>query len=161
LPDFKNLNALFKYMEKTQPIDLEKLGNEIKGWLRNNVRVLWYERSYTPKFYERTFELIESITCSKAKKIGNGEYQVKIYFDTDKINPYSGENGMWSQHQSITNGADVSSFIPLWIEEGQNSSIFSYEGVHPVRITKEEIKEDDYIKTRLKELLEHRGYRVE
>jgi hypothetical protein len=156
---FTNMDDLLKYLESNIPIDLEKIGEEIKGVLRFNVQQLWYNRPFTPTHYTRTFELIDSITCSKAKKVGNGEYQVQIYFDTDKINPYPSENGEWSKHESITTGTNIAPYLPLWIEEGQNSPLFSYDGVHPVETTIDWVIEDQYLKNRMIELLEKRGFK--
>jgi hypothetical protein len=155
---FTTWDSLFKYLEEQVEVNIQKIGEEIKGVLRNNVRLLWYERDFTPQYYTRTYELIDSITCRKAKKTAIGTYEVEIYFDTDKINPYPSENGEWSKHESITDGSNVSQYIPQYIEEGQNSSIYSYEGVHPVRETVDWEKDDRYLKNRMKELLEDKGF---
>jgi hypothetical protein len=161
---FKDLNSLMKHLENNILLDVQKVGEEVKSILRNNVRVLWYERNgtnWTPKDYERSWMLIDSISVSKAIKIGN-KYQVEIFFDTDKIIPmYGTDDKPWTRHMSIIDYKNVSEAIPLWIEEGNNnSSIYSYEGVHPVQITKDDLKSDNYIKERLKELLEMQGYKV-
>ncbi|MDD4779013.1 MAG: hypothetical protein PHT02_00220 [Tissierellia bacterium] len=160
----KIINKFMKQIEESVIVDLNKIGEEVKGVLRNNVRVLWYERNgmnWEPQDYERTYQLIDSITCKKVIKIGN-KYQVEIFFDTDKIQPmYGTDDKHWTRHMSVVNYSDVSEAIPLWIEEGNNNSrIYSYEGVHPVQETKEWIKNDNYIKERLKELLEMQGYKV-
>ena len=81
---FKNWDELLKYCENNIVISLETIGEEVKKILRNNVQKLWYERNYEPTHYTRTYELIDSITVSKARKIDNG-YEVVVYFDTDKI----------------------------------------------------------------------------
>jgi hypothetical protein len=161
---FSDFNALIKHLENNIVLDIQKIGEEVKNVLRNNVRVLWYERNgmnWTPQDYERTWQLIDSISVSKAIKLGN-KYQVEVYYDTDKIVPmYGTEDKPWTRHMSITDFSDVSEAIPFWVEEGNNNSpIYSYEGVYPVKTTIEDLKSDDYIKTRLKELLEMQGYRV-
>ena len=157
--EFKSISAALAYLETHVVISLERIGEELKGVLRNNVRLLWYERDYTPTHYTRTYELIDSITVSKAKKVGNG-YEVMIYFDTDKINPYPASDGEWSKHQSITTGTDVSVYIPLWADQGQNSPLFSYEGVGFMKETIDWIKEDEYLKNRMIELLVMKGFNV-
>lgn len=156
--EFTSWDSLFKYLEEQVEVNINKIGEEIKSVLRNNVRVLWYERPFTPQYYSRTYELIDSISLKRAKKTALGTYECEIYFDTDKINPYPSENGEWSKHQSITDDEDVSEFIPLWVEEGENSPLFSYEGVYPVRETKDFLEEDKYLKNRMKELLEDKGF---
>ena len=161
---FSDFNSLIKHLENNILIDVQKIGEEVKTVLKNNVRVLWYERNgtgWTPQDYERSFQLINSITCKKAIKVGN-KYQVEIYFDTDKIQPmYGTDDKPWTRHMSITDFEDVSEAIPLWIEEGNNNSpIYSYEGVHPVQTTIDNLKSDNYIKERLRELLKTQGYKV-
>jgi ABC-type molybdate transport system substrate-binding protein len=160
MPEFKDLKSLNVYIEKTYLIQaLNKIGEEIKGWLRNNVRLLWYERSYTSTAYSRTYELIDSISVRQAKKMPDGYYQVEIYFDTDLMNTYPASDGEWSKHESITTGTDVRLMIPAFVEWGQNSPLFSYEGVHPVQTTYEEIRDDNYLVTRMKELLGNAGFK--
>jgi hypothetical protein len=161
---FDSISELMKHLETCVLLDTQKIGNEIKNVLRNNVRVLWYERNgmnWTPQDYERSWQLIDSITCTQVVKKGN-TYNVTIFFDTDKIIPmYGTDDNPWTRHMSIVDYSDVSEAIPLWMEEGNNnSSIYSYEGTYPVRETKEWIKDDDYIRERLKELLEKQGYEV-
>lgn len=148
-----------KHLESQMVLNLAKIGEEVKGWLRNNVHLLWYNRPFTPQNYDRTFELIECLSVRPVKKTGNGQYQVEIYFDTDKMNTYPAENGQWSKHESITTGTDVRLFIPLWIEEGQNSPLYSFDGVHPVETTISEVEQDHYIKNRMMELLRDKGYK--
>lgn len=158
MPDFKNLKDLNNYIEKQYMVQfLNKIGDEIKGWLKNNVRLLWYERDFNPTHYTRTMELLECISVRQAKKMPDGFYQVEIYFDTDKMNNYPPENGEWSKHESITTGTDIRLMLPLWIEEGQNSPLFSYEGVRPVETTRSEIIDDNHIINRMRELLEYKG----
>lgn len=157
--EFRTIEEALQYLEASIVLNLEKIGEEIKSVLRQHVWVLWYNRPYTPTHYTRTLELIDCLTVTKAKKIAGG-YEVMIYFDTDKINPYPPANpGEWTRHQSITDGQDVSEFIPLWIEEGQNSPLFSYSGVHPVQETIDWEKEDQYVFTRMKELLGRQGFK--
>lgn len=158
MPEFKSLKELNDYIEKQYLVQfLEKIGNEIKGWLKNNVRLLWYERDFTPTHYTRTMELIECISVRPVKKNADGSYQTEVFFDTDKMHTYPASDGEWSKHESITSGTDVRLMIPAFVEFGENSPLFSYEGVHPVETTKEEIISDGYIINRMKELLESKG----
>jgi hypothetical protein len=159
MPTFNNPDSLMKHLESQMVNNLQKIGDEVKSWLRNNVRLLWYERDFTPQAYTRTMELIECISVRPVKKTGNGQYQVEIFFDTDKMNTYPASDGEWSKHESITTGTDVRLMIPSFIEWGQDSPLFSYAGVHPVEITISEIEQDKYIITRMRELLESKGYK--
>lgn len=156
MPEFKDMNSLLKYIELNLPINLEKIGEEVKNVLRENVENLWYGRNYTPTHYTRTMEYIDSIQCSKARKIGGG-YQIEIYFASDLILPHSPNGGEWGQHESVY-GEDVSSAIPYYIEYGNNSPLFSYDGVRPVGVTKDWLNDTDYVKKRMRELLSKYGY---
>ena len=154
---FKTIDAALKYIELQIPINLEKIGEELRDVLRNNVRLLWYGRGYTPTHYTRTYELIDSLSVTKAKKVGNA-WEVMIYFDTDKIHPYPAENGEWSKHQSITNGQNVAEWIPYWTNFGQDSPLFSYDGVGFLEETLRWESDDKYVRNRMKELLEDKGF---
>jgi len=156
MAEFKDLNSLLKYIELNIPINLNKIGEEVKSILRENVEKLWYGRSYTPTQYARTMEYINSIQYSKAKKVGSG-YQVEIYFASDLILPHPSNNGEWGQHESVY-GEDVSAAIPYYIEYGNNSPLFNYEGVRPVGVTRDWLNDTDYIKKRMRELLSNYGY---
>lgn len=156
---FSNLKDLMSYIEKNIPISLEIIGEEIKKILRDNVQQLWYDRPFTPTYYTRTMQYIDSISVDKAVKIGD-MYQVSIYFATDLILPYPSENGEWPKHESIY-GEDVSAAIPYYIENGNNSPIFNYEGVHPMETTKDWLIETDYVKKRMIQILGSYGYSVQ
>lgn len=154
---FNTIEELMIYLQKQIPIGLEKIGEEVKEILRNNVQELWYDRPFTPTYYSRTMEYINCIQCSKVKNIGNGKYEVEIYFDTNLIQPHINSNGEWNQHANI-DGEDVSAQIPYYIEEGNNSSIYSYQGVHPVENTKEWLEETDFLRKRMIEFLGKYGF---
>ena len=163
MPEFKDYKSLFKYIEATLPINLEIIGEEVKTILKDNIEKLWYGRSYTPKNYTRTMEYLNSVQCSKVRKIGGG-YEIEIYFATDLILPHNYDNGEWPQHESITNGEDMSPAIPYFIEYGNNpggkNPIFEYEGVRPVGVTKDWLSDTDYVKKRIVSLLGSHGFNV-
>jgi len=162
IPTFNNWNSLVKYIESNIVISLEKIGEEIKSVLRHELLTTWYQ-TYTPQYYERTNMLIDSITVSKAKKVLGG-YEVEIYFDESKILPMPSDKGMFPAHMNITDGANMyggmsyGELLPLWIEKGQRSKIHSYTGVHMVERTVNWVKEDNYLKTRMIEILQNKGF---
>lgn len=163
---FDNLQELINYVNKEVPINLEKIGEEIKGYLKTRLLVDWYMSS-SPEYYTRTNMLIDSITASKAKRNGD-RYDVEIYFDANKIVPQTAPNkGEFPAHQNITNG--VSSYggksygelLPIWIEKGEHSSIHSYIGIHMIENTKLDfLKGDKYLLTRMIELLKLKGFDI-
>jgi hypothetical protein len=76
--EFTSWDSLFKYLEEQVEVNINKIGEEIKSVLRNNVRVLWYERPFTPQYYSRTYELIDSISLKRAKKTALGTYEQNL-----------------------------------------------------------------------------------
>lgn len=162
IPTFNNIKDLIKYVESNVVVSLEQIGKEIKSVLRHELLTTWYE-TYTPQYYERTNMLIESISVSKAKKVGNS-YEVKIFFDETKILPVESDKGMFPAHMNITDGSNIyngmsyGELLPLWVEKGQHSSIHSYTGVKMTERTVDWIKEDNYLKVRMLEILKDKGF---
>jgi hypothetical protein len=159
---FNNVKDLLRFIETQLPINLEKICNEIKGVLKNELLNHWYN-TYMPSSYHRTYQLIESITVSKAIKVGN-VWQANIYFDEDKIEPIESNFGLFPSHMNITDGASeyggktYGELLPMWIEEGQHSSIWSSTGIHMVERTVDWAREDNYVKNRMMELLRNKGF---
>ncbi len=160
---FKSISEALAYLETNVVFSLEQIGEEIKGVLRQHLMVDWYS-AFTPTRYERTYQLIDSLSVKKAVKVGKG-YQVEIFFDPDKITPIpASQPGYFPAHMNITNGASsyngmsYGELLPYWVEEGQHSSIRPYEGVHMVQNTKDWVCEDHYLKNRMIELLEMKGF---
>lgn len=157
---FPKLSDYYKYIEKEMVINLEQIGEEIKGYLRTLILTDWYHE-HMPTYYERTEMLINSLKVTKAKKV-NDKYEVKVYFDPDMIKPVPAqEAGMFPAHSNITDGASswggksYGELLPLWIEEGQKSRIYPYNGIGMVKETRETLlNEDEYLKVRMMELLE-------
>jgi len=110
MPVFDNLSSTGKYIEKAIIASLE---HEVSSLVEDTLRKYLYERlySYSPKVYERTYELMNSITRSKAIKTANG-YEIEVYFDTDKIHG----NSLTGQHYEY--GKDISEYIPWMAEDG-------------------------------------------
>lgn len=89
-------------------------------------------RAYTPSDgeygYERTFELLNSVDISDVT-MGTKHARFEVYMNTDKINPYGGKS--WNQHMSTDgHNMDASDYIPLWVEEGTNNSLWDRNGAH-------------------------------
>lgn len=142
---------------------LKKVGKEIQGVLRDEVDKAWYNRSgfdFDNSQYERTMQLLESISLSPLEVTGN-QYQVKIYYDTSKIIPmYGTDSKPWSRHQSVIDGRSSAEALPYYIEYGNgDSSIYQYEGVHPVQNVIDWERSDKYVLHRFKELLEDKGFK--
>lgn len=142
--NFSNSKQIKRYMERIVKDGLEYCAWKAECMLRKLLEERLYD-FYDPKMYERTYELLNSITHSEVIPVGNGTYYVEIYYDTDKIRSYPREaNGWtykWGQHTSFS-GEDVSDWIPLWIEKGTTSKQYSYNGTKSMEDTKEWIKRE-------------------
>lgn len=113
MPTFKNLDEYFKYVKKAQGKILEEIAEETRQELHDTVWKKLYE-AYTPKVYQRTYELLDSISKTEVKENSNGEYYVIIYYDTDKIFPHV-YDGFPNAH-ATSKGVDISNEIPHMVE---------------------------------------------
>lgn len=96
--------------------------------VRDNLleRVYW---EYAPNgnySYDRTYELLDSVTVGNLK-VGYKYATFEIFMDTDKINPYVTDGNGWNQHASV-DPIDTSEYIPLWVEEGTSGSLWDRDG---------------------------------
>ena len=141
--NIRNFKQLESYMNRV----IRKCLIYCAGRTEMMLRRLLEERLYDfePVMYERTYELLNSITQSEVVKLSNGTYYVEIYYDTDKIRAYPRENDglsyKWGQHTSF-DGEDVSEFIPLWIEKGTNNPYYSHKGTDSMEDTKKWIEQE-------------------
>ena len=140
---FKDCNELHDYLEKkTKEILIDKISKEVRATLIDNVEKMLYDaQNENEEYYERTYELINSIEVSNLIKVGN-YYEIEIFFNTDKINPNVGRYGMLNQHMDLY-GNDVSNMIPIWMEEG-HGGIVEQKPLHFTKATYEDIK-NNYI----------------
>jgi hypothetical protein len=79
-----------------------------------------------PTSYDRTWELLNSVTVGNIS-VGTKYVTFEIFMDTDKINAYAKNDDNWNQHASV-DPIDVSEYIPLWVEEGTDGSLWDREG---------------------------------
>ena len=79
MPTFRNLNDYFNYANNKliKPI-LSEIADKTLIELKNTVQEKLYD-SYTPKLYERTYELLDSISKTKVYQ-EDGFYKVKIFY---------------------------------------------------------------------------------
>lgn len=142
--NFSNSNQLKRYMDKMIREGLEYCAWRAENMLRKLLEERLYD-FYDPKMYERTYELLNSISHSNIIKLNNGTYYVEIYYDTDKIRSYprtsDGWTYKWGQHTSFNN-EDVSSWIPTWIELGTNNGHYPHNGTHSMEDTKKWISKE-------------------
>lgn len=142
--NFSNTNQLKKYMDKMSREGLEYCAWRAENMLRKLLEDRLYDL-YDPIMYDRTFELLNSISHSDIIKLNNGTYCVEIYYDVSKIRSYPRTTGgltyNWGQHTSFNN-EDVSRWIPKWIELGTDNKYYSHEGTHSMEDTKKWISKE-------------------
>jgi len=165
--DITTFKGLFARIEKEIPSILQRIGKDVAGVLRFYVQQNWYNYMDSKKSiggYERTMQVLESITCSKVEKIKNG-YKVNIFFDIDKIIPQK-QSGLFNAHMSVDGsdmwrGHSVPELLIYWLNHGQNSPIYSFPGVGFWEDTIEFMEDDKYHINMMKEELKSKGFVIE
>ena len=115
------------------------VGDTVKRVLIDSINRMWYSQS-NPAFYERTMDIVNSITVENVS-VNKNQYNARIYFDEDKINMTYVE-GNWNQHMSLNGdtsyeGISLALWTVSWLEFGQNSPVYSYEGGGHITATRE------------------------
>lgn len=88
--------------------NLLAIQNEAENILRNAIQNRVYDY-YAPSWYDRTYELLNSIH-SDIRHMGNN-YTLYVYVDTEMLN-----------YNSFYSGENVSMEVPFWINKGHNAS---------------------------------------
>lgn len=159
MPTFKDLNSLFRYINKNIATSLREVALEVEQIIKDYIMKELYN-SYSPTSYTRTYDFVNSLRVSKVIPDGNG-YSVQLYFDTDAI--YSRDSdgaGRWSSHQNITDGTDQSKNIPLFLEEGVSGSLWDRDGIHSMWHTKTELEQNRRHVKKLMDILKSKGFNV-
>jgi len=131
---FKNLNQLNKYINKLLKKAMDDVGLEVAKELGDYVFKNWYQARGNPSDYNRTFELLESVKFQTM--VSQGKIFTEVFFDPDLINPMYDEYSSWNQHMSLSQ-EDITESIVGWIEYGQSSKLYSYDGIHMVENVRE------------------------
>lgn len=115
---FKNKNQVFKYMDKKIIEILNKCSDLALEKLTQNVLDTVYD--WQPKQYERSYQLLESISRTEVRKV-YGRYVVEIYFDYKKMQPIIND-GKWNSHADFygnwINNEQSASDMVNWLEYG-------------------------------------------
>ncbi len=145
MPDVSNMQQMEKVIEIQFAKTLEIVAQKVQAKLIQITGSQWYQAN-TSEFYERTWQFIQSISQSKVKKVGNN-FEVEIFFDTDKIHSIEGQPGEFNAHMSLDGstswkGTPIPELIPIFIEKGQTSKVHPYEGIHMIEQTREWTREN-------------------
>lgn len=125
-----------KIMENSLPMIANKISETLKYYLKTN----WY-MGHQPQYYQRTYEVLNSITIGKVNKKGKNQWDILIYFDSNKINSELSDFAIpdgfirLNHHMSVNGetmygGASIGSWVVYWMNYGQNSKIYGYVGTH-------------------------------
>lgn len=84
MPTYTNLNALIKDVQKKE-IErvLNRVATDIMDLIQDYMQEFFYSK-YTPTIYERTYQMLNAITKTKAVTSGNTT-TVEIYLDTSGV----------------------------------------------------------------------------
>lgn len=158
-----NIKGIEKCTEQIIVKILDKIASQVKDELYKLVKERLYD-AWTPSMYQRTNELLDSISKTEVYKEGN-KYCVKIFYDTDKIISYPSLSNLtdnkneygstWGQHADFY-GNDTSEYIPLWIEKGTSgiNNPFHRKGINSIENLKEWL-EDNFTELFSKKLKEY------
>ena len=147
---FNKIKDLEKAIMGVYQEALTKAGEIIKKELHTRVMMDFYMRNDNPPktnengeyYYERTYEVINSLTLS-VKKDKRNQITTHVYFDISKIRPSAQVNNFsgFYAHSSFGglmdyNGRSISSLLLEWIEEGNNGHIGNnpIQGIHALKI---------------------------
>ncbi len=125
-------SGLEKALQKAAEDATKYAGEQIKRILHDNVQNLWYRARSGPYEYSRTYQVLESITLESLKNSKNG-YTARVYFDDTKILPEERE-GFFNAHMSLDGstsygGRSIGALVVEFMNWGQNSKVYSYDGV--------------------------------
>lgn len=154
MPNYRinNEKQLRLLLEKTEKEIADRIAKDTKAKLRENTRLKWYD-TYSPESYDRTYNLLNSITIEDG--VSNGGEVKTVGFDTQYIIPSYNEEG-FNAHASMNDTPfDDEGFIDV-IENGANGglSVRQDEGAHMIEATEEWL--DKHINSEIRKELEKR-----
>lgn len=160
---FSNWKDLEKYLTSIINAEIQKVGEEVRKALKQELKAKFYGRAgyhqnqESTDWYDRTWQLVECITLSPTNINGN-EYSVRIFYDTDKMTTFSTE-GKWSTHESIIDGRDFRKALPEVIEYGNPSTIYGWEGFDIVGDLTDRLIDDKVVLQWFVKALEKKGFK--
>ena len=154
MPSFNNLKSLYLYIQDQVQDSLKEVSKLIQEEVKQYIEINLYNEP--TQSYQRTRELLESISVRPISEGGN-VIEFEIYYDTTKINPYINNDSIWNAHADI-DGKDVSSLVPLWVEEGTKyPSLYPRKGLGAMENTKNEIENNKFHLVKLQHILSSKG----
>lgn len=118
--------------------------------ITNFVREKWYINSpaRTSGEYERTEQFLESFKREEVGKFVN-TYVSMVYSDPNEMVSMYNDESIFNWHQSFDgsdsyNGTSIPEWLILWIEDGQSSPRYPYNGIHMYKETNTWLKRNLY-----------------
>lgn len=161
----KNMNEINIYLGKIIEQEIRNFAEQVKKALQQELKAKFYGRagfhqnSDGTDWYTRTWELLECISVRPIRKNGN-EYITEVFYDTDKMNTYPSDGHEWSKHESIVTQTDSRLMLPFWIEYGQDSPLYSWEGFNIVGDLTERLIDDKALLLHFEKELRKRGFQT-
>ena len=155
MAEYKTYELLFAKINK----DLAKSLQRVSIFAQNKWKSLIYEKFYeaypNPKMYERTFEVLNSISVFNVVKVGD-TYEVIVKYDEDKINYYPETDTLWQKH-------GTPSIMGELIEDGWNhvykGVTTKHEGTHALQDMLSYVSSNEF-KEKFKDEMRKYGYVV-
>ena len=157
---FTTVSQLQKHLKSTiSTSNIEQLvKTTIKEYIHSNVY-----QAYVPSgenAYDRTYDLINAVDLFEIKT-GTKHHTFEVYVNPDLIHAQVMEGTEWNKHASMPNSQayDVSEYIPLWIEEGTEGSLWDRNGAYFAEEANWDLGRGRLVKE-LAGVLRNAGYRV-
>lgn len=152
---FEDVKSLQRHLQTT--ISTSNIDVIVKETVEKYINKNIYS-TYMPSSYVRTHEFEKAVTVGE-RVLTNTSYTFEVYIDSDKLNSViTPESEDWNQHASVT-GEDMTDYIPLWLEEGTEGSLWDRRGANYMQDSHFELSGGKLVQALAKELRLH-GYMV-
>lgn len=114
---FRSTQELVNHLKQsTLKQMVEKIGDDVKYLIKAYMEECFYGR-YTPLFYQRTFQMLNSVTTSEVRETANG-YEIMVYLDIDSIHYKDGheEELVWLASQGFHGSGSIYEQGEFWNE---------------------------------------------
>lgn len=164
MPSFKNIAEMKKAINELLTVAMDKVG---KTALDKMIKYVEEEMKdeFDNELYVRTNQFLHSISKLDAKLSVDGSITTYVFYDTDKIEPFTIANPpvdsdqTWGWHSSFSN-IDQSEMIPLWLDitGTPNNPFYQHEPIKGLEYLEEWVKKN--LKRELKKELIKSGLKV-
>lgn len=164
MPSFKNIAEMKKSINELLTVAMDKVGKTALDKMIKYVEEEMKDESDN-ELYVRTNQFLHSISKLDAKLSVDGSITTYVFYDTDKIEPFTIANPpvdsdqTWGWHSSFSN-IDQSEMIPLWLDitGTPNNPFYQHEPIKGLEYLEEWVKKN--LKRELKKELIKLGLKV-